>query len=393
MNSETRQQPEGISRSRVVAAALEVVQADGIDGLSMRALAERLGVKAASLYWHVRDRRELLELLAEAILAEVPAPAAGLGWRAAALATCAGLEAVIGRRRDAARILLEIPGALETSVPHASLQGRLEAAGLAGPEAAATASMMLFHVLAGGVTVPAEPVLETGRPAWIAVDTGSRGVVLRAGTAMQELIQAPHDPRAASPAIVRGDTVVVRRLRGVSRGEIELNPAHPWHFKVQAPTWNTLLDLAAIDVREIHLDSGATKVECILPRPRGMVPIHVSSSVVGVKLRRPPGVAVVAEISTGVVQLRLDDFTVGISTSELHWESSPGAGAGDHYLLRLSGGCVKVSLDADAPVSELAPSAAAKVTARAPSAAALDVVLDGVESRSKQGIRRPNARS
>jgi hypothetical protein len=52
----------------------------------------------------------------------------------------------------------------------------------------------------------------------------------------------------------------------------------------------------------IHIDSGAMRVERILPRARGVVPIDISSGVVGVRLRRPPGVAVVADVSPGAVQ-------------------------------------------------------------------------------------------
>ncbi len=63
----------GLSRSRLVAEALGLVQEGGLEALSMRGLADRLNVKAASLYWHVRDRRELLELLAESILETVRA--------------------------------------------------------------------------------------------------------------------------------------------------------------------------------------------------------------------------------------------------------------------------------------------------------------------------------
>src|SRR5260370_20617908 len=73
---------EGLSRARLVAEARGLVQVEGLEALSMRALADRLHVKAASLYWHVRDRRELLELLAESILDGVPAPKAEV-WRQA----------------------------------------------------------------------------------------------------------------------------------------------------------------------------------------------------------------------------------------------------------------------------------------------------------------------
>src|SRR6266508_701388 len=96
----------GLSRARVVAAALDLMQREGLESLTMRALADRLGVKAASIYWHVRDRRELLELLAAALLAEVRPAATRAGWRADALAVCAALERVVEGRRDTARVLL-----------------------------------------------------------------------------------------------------------------------------------------------------------------------------------------------------------------------------------------------------------------------------------------------
>ena len=370
-----------MDRNLVVTAALDLLGREGLDALSMRTLADRLGVKAASLYWHVRDRRELLELVAAAILAEVPVPSRGQEWRAAAMTICAGLEAVLARRRGGHRVLLEVPGAVEASAAWRALAGVLEEAGLGSPEAGSTASMMLLHVVAGaGREADQEPV-EAGRPARIAIDSGSRGVVLRAGGPMDGLFSVPHDPTVAAPAIVRGDTVIVRRLRGVGRGEIELNPAHPWSFKVQAPTWNTLLDLAGLEVGEIRVDSGAVRVECVLPRPRGVVPIHISSGVVDVRLRRPPGVSVVAEVSTGVVQLRLDAFGSTATTSDLRWESHPGAAmAADHYLLQLSSGCLKVRLEEDASIPDRGPDLRA-APVRTSSVAALEVVLDGVASR------------
>src|SRR4030088_2143916 len=83
--SPEEERQRGLTRERLVEAALELINQEGLDALSMRALADRLDVKAASLYWHVRDRRELLELLAESIL-ETVRPARGRSdWRSAVL--------------------------------------------------------------------------------------------------------------------------------------------------------------------------------------------------------------------------------------------------------------------------------------------------------------------
>ena len=370
----------GLSRARVLAVALDLVQEQGLGALTMRGLAERMGVKAASLYWHVRDRGELLEMLAQAVLDEVRVAGTRSGWRAEALAVCSALERMTARRRDAARVLLEVSEALERSAAHARLRRVLEGAGLPAGDAQEVATMMLVHVLIGATRADGEEVLDKpGRVASVAIDTGSRGVTLRAGSDMTSLIRSAHDPTAPTPAVVRGDTVIVRRLRGGRQGELELNPGLPWRFKVQAPTWNTVLDLSGINVRGIHIDSGATRVECVLPPPTGSVPIEVSSGVVGVRLRRPPGVPVVAEVSTAAVQLRLDAFTIAATTSDVVWESAPGARQADHYRLRINSGAVRVSLEEDASLplerSGAEPAEGGSVVG------ALNVVLDGVASR------------
>src|ERR1700755_2811951 len=65
-----------VTRERIVAVALELLDEAGLDGLTLRRLAERLGIRAPTLYWHVRNKRELLDLLAGAIL-----EAALAAWR------------------------------------------------------------------------------------------------------------------------------------------------------------------------------------------------------------------------------------------------------------------------------------------------------------------------
>jgi AcrR family transcriptional regulator len=372
-----------LSRARVVAAALDLVQEEGVDGLSMRALADRLAVKAASLYWHVRDRGELLELLADAILTRVPPTGADRGWRAAALQLGGEVEKVVSGQRDSALIVVTAPDALDRSAVHARLRDLFLAAGLSGGEAHATATMMLTYVVLHPGRDGDRPATEPGATASIAIDSGSRGVTLRAGAGMDGLIRVPHDPRAAAPAVVRGETVVVRRLRGVGESEIELNPANPWRIKVQGPTWNTRLDLVGLDVREIKLDSGAARVDCILPSPRGVIPIDVSGGVAGLKLHRPLGVKVVANVKSGALKVRLDAFSLRATLLDAHWESEPSAGSGDHYALTISGGAVQVTLDAEAPRAAQSRAEPKPVTAVDPRDA-VGVLLDGVEARVRQ---------
>jgi AcrR family transcriptional regulator len=68
-----------LSRARVVAAALAIVDDDGLGALNMRALAARLDTKPMSLYRHIANKAELLDAVAEEVLASVEAPDAGSG--------------------------------------------------------------------------------------------------------------------------------------------------------------------------------------------------------------------------------------------------------------------------------------------------------------------------
>ncbi|MPZ64323.1 MAG: TetR family transcriptional regulator [Pseudonocardiaceae bacterium] len=72
-----------LNRDDVVQAAANLLDEVGLDGLTLRRLAARLGVCAPTLYWHVKDKRDLLDLVAEAILAEkrpTARPAHGQPW-------------------------------------------------------------------------------------------------------------------------------------------------------------------------------------------------------------------------------------------------------------------------------------------------------------------------
>jgi AcrR family transcriptional regulator len=60
-----------LTRERVVAEALAVIAKDGVQALTMRGLAARLGVVPGALYHHVRNKQQLHDLLLDSILAEV----------------------------------------------------------------------------------------------------------------------------------------------------------------------------------------------------------------------------------------------------------------------------------------------------------------------------------
>ncbi len=74
-----RGKPPVLTEKEIVDAALAIIRQEGLDGLSMRRLSRELGRSAMAPYWHVADKRELLDLVAREVLAEVEVPAPDAG--------------------------------------------------------------------------------------------------------------------------------------------------------------------------------------------------------------------------------------------------------------------------------------------------------------------------
>src|SRR5580692_10533946 len=58
----------GLSRDQVLDAGMEIIATDGIDGLTIRGLAGKLGVAVTAIYWHVGNKQALLDGLAERVV-------------------------------------------------------------------------------------------------------------------------------------------------------------------------------------------------------------------------------------------------------------------------------------------------------------------------------------
>ena len=60
-----------ISSEQIVEVAIDLLNRQGIEKLTMRTLAKELDIKAASLYWHIKNKQDLYGLIAEAICAKI----------------------------------------------------------------------------------------------------------------------------------------------------------------------------------------------------------------------------------------------------------------------------------------------------------------------------------
>ena len=125
-----------LSAEAIVAAGLEILAADGLDAVTMRAVAGKLDTGAASLYAHVKDKNELHLLMLDEVIGEVevPEPADPERWQAQVKEFCRNAYAALTRHPGMASVNI---GTIPT-----------------GPKALRTSEALLKILLAGGLSKP-----------------------------------------------------------------------------------------------------------------------------------------------------------------------------------------------------------------------------------------------
>ncbi len=126
-----------LSRERILAGALELVDQDGLEALTMRRLADALKVDPMSLYNHVESKDDLLDGLTETLWSEVRLPDRTKGWKPTLHEFATSVRG-LARAHPLAYPLLIGRGILPTPALEAIDASliRLEAAGLTRPKAA-----------------------------------------------------------------------------------------------------------------------------------------------------------------------------------------------------------------------------------------------------------------
>jgi TetR/AcrR family transcriptional regulator, tetracycline repressor protein len=152
-----------LTQEQVVRGAVDLMAKAGLEALTLRRLADELGVSAPTLYWHVRNKRQLLDLMAEALVARAgrsPSPVHGQPWWDW-LAEQARLQwRVLTSHRDAA---LVIAGnrPTETSLPGVEqMLGSLVVVGFPPAEALRTILSVSNYVIGCAVEYQAEAARE-----------------------------------------------------------------------------------------------------------------------------------------------------------------------------------------------------------------------------------------
>jgi AcrR family transcriptional regulator len=195
---------ETLSRGQIVQAALEMLDADGLAGLSMRKLGAKLNAGATSLYWHVQTKDDLLELVADEVYSEIDVPGAELaGWRSAVTLFGHSFRAAILRHPWFTEIATTTPSLGPNAI---SLSGRLYAvlrtAGFTGLDVDMAMGVVITYVL--GVT---------------SAETSWRAAIARSGQSMREWID---DATAKAVEVSRDNAEIQESLRARRGADPEL---------------------------------------------------------------------------------------------------------------------------------------------------------------------------
>ena len=122
-----------LSTQRVLEAAIELVDREGLGALTMRRLGSALGVEAMSLYKHVASKEAMLDGMVDRIIGTIEVPVEGAPWRAAMTLRANSAREVLGR--------------------HAWVIGLLEAGTPSGPSALRYLNAIIGSLLAAGFSM------------------------------------------------------------------------------------------------------------------------------------------------------------------------------------------------------------------------------------------------
>lgn len=158
-----------ITRDAAVRAAISLLDSAGIDALSVQAVARAMGVTAPSLYYHFKDKDDLLQLIARELLREVGAEVPDhVGWKKRAIILSVATRRMILRHPNAAPLMLRffprslMLGAYETTLSDCPYPPQHHAAILEALEKL-TYGASLFAAAAEAHHVPAMPDFEASR--------------------------------------------------------------------------------------------------------------------------------------------------------------------------------------------------------------------------------------
>lgn len=151
-----------VSRERILAEALVLVDREGLDAVSMRRVGEALGIEAMSLYNHLPSKAVLLDGIFETVLSELPPMKRRSTWRSTLRQRAVALREVLLAHPNAVPLFATRPAVTTASLGHIEdVLAMLVDAGFATARAVAVFQVVVAYVVGHTLSSTAPP-LESG---------------------------------------------------------------------------------------------------------------------------------------------------------------------------------------------------------------------------------------
>jgi len=147
-----------VSRERVLRTAIARADADGLEALTMRTLAEELAVAPMTLYRRVADKDDLIDAMVDVVFSEIGVPSGAGDWKASMRRRAISIHDVLSRHRWAVALMesRRRPGPANLR-HHDAVIGRLRAAGFSVEMAAQACSVLDSYVYGFALTKSSFP--------------------------------------------------------------------------------------------------------------------------------------------------------------------------------------------------------------------------------------------
>lgn len=174
---------------------------------------------------------------------------------------------------------------------------------------------------------------------------GAAHLTIGTDRSMDDLYRARFDGRVPTIRTEGGTVTVAYRFSlRPPRGEITLSGRVPWAIKAGMGMSDVVADLEDLELTDLEISGGASRIEVRLPRPKDPVRIRIGGGASEVELIRPTGVPVRVRIGAGVSKLAIDDFRLGSGGGKTDWHSPDYDAADARYDIEIGAGASKVTV-------------------------------------------------
>ncbi|MBC7596243.1 MAG: TetR/AcrR family transcriptional regulator C-terminal domain-containing protein, partial [Kineosporiaceae bacterium] len=214
---------EPVTRERAIRVAVALADAGGIESLRMRKLAAELGVEAMSLYYHVKNKDDILDGMLNVVHSEFSTPHAGDEWRTAWRDRAESTRSVLAQHPRAISIKARTSPGPATLGRLDSMIGCLRAAGFSMPLTGNAMSILV------GTSLPAnrsQPIRDPNRERGNARRNRHLRRAREQNQRRRRSLQVDRSPVGSRPAGMGGATI--HRRTGISPTR-EVRHRHPQH--------------------------------------------------------------------------------------------------------------------------------------------------------------------